>query len=149
MPLFETKFTPTPAPGAWDNAAASLFFERQNSNHHEAVPQEAEGELAVDVLETTDELIILATVAGAKPENIQLHLHNDFLTIRGHREPPVTGAVEFFYQECFWGKFSRTIVLPVDVRPEMAASEYKNGVLTIRLPKSRPAGAIPIMVIEE
>jgi HSP20 family protein len=142
----DAKFKPTAA-NAWDNAAASLFFE--SSAEASPVPEQTEGELAVDVLETSEELIIVATIAGARVENIQLHLHNDFLTIRGHRDPPVSGAVDFFYQECFWGKFSRTIVLPVDVRPELATSEYRNGVLLIRLPKSRPAGAIPIMVIEE
>lgn len=109
----------------------------------------SEGELAVDVLETAEELIVVATMAGTRAEDIELHLHNDFLTIRGRREPPIEGPANYFYQECFWGRFSRTIVLPTDVRAELARSEYKNGILAIHLPKSRPAGAIPIMVIEE
>lgn len=113
-------------------------------------PGGAEGQLSVDVLETETELIVLATMAGTKPEDIELHLHNDFLTIRGRRHSPVPPGSRYFYQECFWGTFSRTIVLPVDVRGSEVNSEYRQGILTIRLPKARPMrGAIPIMVVEE
>ena len=109
---------------------------------------ESEGQLAVDVAQTQDELIVVATIAGTSPDKIELHLHNDLLTIRGERSSPVENA-EHFYQECYWGKFSRTIVLPVDIRPEMAAAEYKNGVLTIRLAKSKTYNEIPILIVED
>ncbi|MSU75139.1 MAG: Hsp20/alpha crystallin family protein [Candidatus Magasanikbacteria bacterium] len=113
-------------------------------------PNGAEGQLSVDVAETETELIIVATMAGTKPENIELHLHNDFLTIRGRRQSPVSASEHYFYQECFWGTFSRTIVLPVDVLGSEAQSEYARGILTIRLPKaSHMRGNIPIMVVEE
>lgn len=110
---------------------------------------DAEGQLSVDVLETEDRLIVVATMAGTRPEDISLHLHNDFLTIRGRRISPINVPAHYFYEECFWGSFSRTIVLPVDVKSELAESEYKNGVLTIRLPKAGPKKKIPILVIEE
>lgn len=109
----------------------------------------AEGQLAVDVLETAEEVVIVATMAGTRPEDIELHLHNDFLTIRGKRISPVDNPSECFTKECYWGRFSRTIVLPVDVKGEMASSEYKHGVLTIRLPKARKNSSIPITVVEE
>ena len=108
-----------------------------------------EGQLSVDVLETEEELIIVATMAGTKPEDIELHLHNDFLTIRGKRQAPVANAANYFYQECYWGKFSRTIVLPVDVKGELAGSEYRNGVLTVHLPKIKVSNSIPILVVED
>ena len=111
-------------------------------------PEQEEGQLAVDVLETDETLLIVAPMAGTKPADIELHLHNDLLTIRGQREIPAE-ADEFFYQECFWGNFSRTIVLPVDVRSELAQAEYKNGVLTIQLPKVKARTAIPILVVDE
>lgn len=110
---------------------------------------ESEGQLSVDVLETEEMLIIVATMAGTKPEDISLHLHNDFLTIRGRRSSPFVGAAHYFYEECYWGKFSRTIVLPVDVKSELAESEYKNGVLMIKLPKAKTKSTIPILVVEE
>jgi HSP20 family protein len=54
----------------------------------------------------------------------------------------------FLYQECYWGGFSRTIVLPTEVKSELARAEYKYGVLTIRLPKHRHDSQIQIDVIE-
>jgi len=108
-----------------------------------------EGQLAVDVLQTNDEVIVVATMAGTKPEDINLHLHNDLVTIRGERRPPPPSAAEYFYQECYWGNFSRTIVLPVDVRSESARAEYWQGVLVIRFSKAKTDNAIPIMVVEE
>jgi HSP20 family protein len=111
--------------------------------------QEAEGQLSVDVGQDDENLIIVATMAGALAEDIELHLHNDLLTIRGARRSPLEASSQRFYEECYWGKFSRTIVLPVDVKGELAQAQYKNGVLTIRLPKARANEEIPIMVIEE
>jgi HSP20 family protein len=110
---------------------------------------ESEGKLSVDVLETENELVVIATMAGTKPEDIFLHLHNDFLTIRGSRVPNIDQPLKFYYEECYWGKFSRTIVLPTDVRGEMASSEYRNGVLTIKLPKAEIRKNIPILVIDD
>lgn len=110
----------------------------------------AEGQLAVDVAQTEDELIVIAAMAGTPPENIELHLHNDLLTIRGERKSPIGEISEHFYQECYWGKFSRSIILPVDVKVEMIQATYSNGVLIIRLPKAKQNNNdIPIMVIEE
>lgn len=108
-----------------------------------------EGQLAIDVLQTQTDLIVVAAMAGTKPENVSLHLQDDLLTIRGIREFPLFEEAETFYQECYWGRFSRTIVLPVDVRADSAEAEFKNGVLTIRLKKATTDNTIPIMVIEE
>lgn len=108
-----------------------------------------EGQLTVDVLETETELVVIATMAGTKPEDISVHLHNDFLTIRGRRSSPVALPAHYFYEECYWGAFSRTIVLPVEVKNDSVQSEYRNGVLTIKLFKARTQHSIPILVIEE
>ena len=105
--------------------------------------------MAVDVAQTADELVVVATMAGAPPEKIELHLHNDLLTIRGARYSPLPLKAEYFYQECYWGKFSRTIVLPVDIKYELTQAQYKNGILTIRLPKRQINNEIPILVVEE
>jgi len=71
------------------------------------------------------------------------------LTIRGERSSPVGVAGEHFYQECYWGKFSRSIILPINVKVEMAQAQYTNGVLVIRLPKASGGNNIPIMVVED
>ena len=108
-----------------------------------------EGQLAIDVVQTLDEVIVIAPMAGCRSENLELHLHNDVLTIRGERKPPIEKEVDYFYKECYWGKFSRTIVLPVEVKVEMARAEFKNGVLTVALPKTKIDGNIPIVVVED
>jgi HSP20 family protein len=110
---------------------------------------EEEGQLSVDVLQTVEQVIVVAALAGTRPEDLSLHLHDDLLTIRGQRSFPCTEKAEYFYQECFWGKFSRTIVLPVSVKEESARAEYKNGVLVIRLQKSRSDNTIPILIVDE
>lgn len=109
-----------------------------------------EGQLSVDVLETTEEVVILSTLAGVDIVNIEISLHNDLLTIRGSRPEPFFGEdVRYFHRECFWGKFSRTIVLPVDVKGDLAQAEYKTGVLTITIPKQSKNKRISVVVVDE
>jgi len=134
-----------PLDASGDDAGFSLFSSLKNQDGQHA----AEGQLAVDVAQTSDELIVMAAMAGTPADSIELHLHNDLLTVRGERKSPIDTSAEHFYQECYWGKFSRSIVLPVDVKSEMIQATYSNGVLIIRLPKASQNRDIPIMVIEE
>lgn len=112
--------------------------------------ESSEGQLAVDVAQTEDKLVIVATIAGAKPEDVTVNINNDVLTIRGKRESDVEiKKDDYFYRECYWGKFSRTIVLPVDVLTDEAQATFKNGLLTIVIPKESSKKDVPIKVIEE
>lgn len=131
-----------------DSPIGNLPFLSANQNGA-SLTDHIEGQLSVDVLQTPGEIIVVAPMAGTPPGSIELHLHNDLLTIRGERTITAPLEAEYFYEECYWGKFSRTIVLPVEVRPELARSEYKNGVLTIQLPKAVADRQIPIMVVED
>ena len=98
--------------------------------------EEAEGQLTVDVYQTPSEIIIQSTVAGVAPDDLDIAITNDSVTIKGRREKSEKIKDEdYFYQECYWGKFSRTIILPQEVDAENASAGMKNGVLTIRLPK--------------
>ena len=108
-----------------------------------------EGQLAVDVAETGKEIIAVSTVAGADTDKIEVYIHNDLLTIRGTRVTPVPAGANHFHNECYWGKFSRTIILPTEVRYELAQAQYKNGVLMVRLPKRAQKNEIPILVVDE
>jgi len=109
-----------------------------------------EGQLAVDVAQTDKAIIITSTVAGVKPEDLTININNDLLTIRGRREREIEVKEEdYFYKECYWGSFSRTIVLPVDVLTDEAEATFKNGVLTIVLPKEASKKEIKIKVVEE
>ena len=98
---------------------------------------ENDGQLTIDMYQTDGEIVIKSTIAGVKPEDLDVAINNDMITVRGERslEEEVSGD-NFYYQECYWGSFSRSIVLPVDVLPEKAEAALKNGILTIRLPKA-------------
>ena len=94
------------------------------------------GQLAIDVYQTDNELVIQSTIAGVKPEDLDISIEADAVLIRGKRDyPPETSEKNYFYQECYWGPFSRQIILPEETDPNQAEASMKEGVLTIRIPK--------------
>lgn len=114
----------------------------------EETPQE-EGQLAVDVFQTDNEIIIQSTIAGVKAENLDIMIQNDMVNIKGERKKEIeVDPQNYFYQECYWGPFSRSIVLPEEIKAEGASAELRNGVLTIRLPKVQKTKATKIRVKE-
>jgi len=100
------------------------------------VAQETEGQLAIDVYQTPDEIVVESTIAGVKGDDIDVDVTSERVTIRGERtrEESIQQG-DYYYQECFWGKFSRSVILPQEIDPDRASSSLRNGVLTIRLPK--------------
>lgn len=109
-----------------------------------------EGKLSVDVLETDKDIIVVAPVAGADYDAIEIFTHHDIITIRGQRQLPVVPKDSvYIHEECFWGPFSRTVVLPAEVKAEQARAEYKNGILTITVPKQIANTKIPVKIIED
>ncbi|HUW71960.1 MAG TPA: Hsp20/alpha crystallin family protein [Candidatus Humimicrobiaceae bacterium] len=96
---------------------------------------EAEGELAIDVYQIENEVVIQSAIAGVKPENLDIAIERDILTIRGNREKPFEESGDYFTQECYWGPFSREVVMPVEVDPERVEATMKDGILTIKIPK--------------
>lgn len=97
---------------------------------------EPEGQLTIDVYQTPADIVVESAIAGVRPEDIDIHVTNDSITIRGerHREKEA-GSEDYFYQECYWGRFSRSVILPQEVDPESASVTFKNGILRVRLPK--------------
>lgn len=99
---------------------------------------EEEGQLSVDVYQDKSNIIIKSTIAGVEPEDIDITFDNDMITVRGKRKKDLTvDEGDYFYQECYWGSFSRSIILPVEVQEEKIKATIKNGVLTITLPKAK------------
>ncbi len=95
-----------------------------------------EAELTVDVYQTPREIIVQTMVAGVKPEDLELTITRDMLTIRGERaESRVISEDDYFTKELYWGKFSRAISLPAEVEPEEVEAIEKHGLLTIKLQK--------------
>ena len=92
--------------------------------------------MAIDVYETAEEIIIKSTMAGVKPEDIDIAINNDMLTIRGKREEEENIREEnYLYKECYWGSFSRSIILPTEIDNKNIDAELENGVLTVTLKK--------------
>ena len=115
---------------------------------NEELPQE-EGQLAVDVFQTDNEIVIQSTIAGVKAEDLEITVQNDMVSIRGERKKETeVNPQDYFYQECYWGPFSRSIVLPEEIKTEGIKAELKNGVLTLRLAKIQKSKATKIKVKE-
>ncbi len=104
---------------------------------NEAEPIEtAEGELTVDVYQTNDAIIVQAMVAGVSSEDLSVSVTREMVTIRGKRDAPKGVTPDnYFFQELYWGSFSRTILLPTEVEPEETEATEKHGLLTVKLPK--------------
>jgi HSP20 family protein len=111
---------------------------------------EEEGQLTVDVFQTPEEFVIKSTVAGVNAEDLDIDIRDDMVTIRGFRKKDEEVAEEdYLYQECFWGAFSRTVILPETIDAGRAKASLKNGILTIRLPKLSRTSQKKVAIVEE
>ncbi len=109
-----------------------------------------EGQLSIDVYQTPKAIIVKSTIAGVKPEDIDISINNDMLTIRGKREiKEEIKEEDYLYRECYWGSFSRSIILPVEIEAEKVEAELENGVLTVILPKAKASKQISVKVKEK
>jgi len=143
------KKRPTSAEGK--NVLDRILGNSAGEHNFFAEPQvHFEGQLAIDMGETKDDLVIVSTIAGASPEDISINIDGDTLTIRGQRDSTFEGSEhDYFYKECYWGWFSRSIVLPVDVKKDEAQADFHNGLLTITVPKAKTTKSVPIHIVEE
>ncbi len=112
---------------------------------------ETEGQLLLDVFADQKNIYIKSAIAGVKPQDLEISLNNDMLTIRGTRQAQAVADddIDYFYQECHWGSFSRSIILPVEVKTDEISAVLKNGVLTITLPKTIRRTNIPIQIKQD
>ncbi len=99
-----------------------------------------EGALNIDMYQTKDNVIIKSTIAGVRPEDIDITVANDMVSIKGSRQKEENVAQEdYFYQECYWGNFSRSVIVPVDIDSESIEADLKDGILTVIIPKAAKA----------
>ena len=95
---------------------------------------------AMDVYEEKDNVVVEATLAGIKPEDVEINVHDDVLTLEGKRE--VSSEIEeknYYRKEVRSGSFNRSVVLPAPVKADKAEANFENGLLKIRLPKQSEA----------
>ena len=124
--------------GGRENEPANLTIGKPTGprDDHWIKEDTEEGELAVDVFQTPTEIVVKAMIGGVRPEDLNISITREMVTIKGKREETeaVTGT-DYFQQELYWGSFSKTILLPAEVEPEEAEAVERHGLLTIRLPK--------------
>jgi HSP20 family protein len=142
----KVKKTPA-ADDYFDKLAAATTEQREKSGWTE---EDFGGQLAVDVYQTKHAIVIRAAIAGVSAEDIDISVNNDMVTIKGMRQVnDEVDASDYLYQECYWGGFSRTIILPVEVKADKVNASLKNGILRVTLPKLEKAAAGPITVVDE
>lgn len=112
----------------------------QGDQREEDWMSDYEGALNIDMYQTKDNVIIKSTIAGVRPEDIDITVANDMVTIKGERvKEEKIAQDDYFYQECYWGGFSRSVIVPVDIDSESIEADYKDGILTIIIPKAAKA----------
>jgi HSP20 family protein len=128
---------------------------KQNQEHNTSANEKwldedySEGQLSIDVYETNKKIYIKSTMAGTKPENLNISLHNDMLTIKGRRDlnlPEELSNENSIYRECYWGPFSRTIILPTEIDEDKIDAVLEDGILTITLIKLKKTDKIEVKV---
>lgn len=105
----------------------------------------SEGQLLVDVYDRPDAIVVRSLMAGVHAEDLEISLNGDMLTIRGTRQETETIADDqFFARECYWGSFSRSIIIPTQIQQDKIKAFSKNGVVVIILPKVIQSDGISI-----
>ncbi len=117
------------------------------AGQHEEWLSDFEGQLNIDMYQTKDNVIVKSTIAGVRPEDIDITVANDMLTIKGaRRREEQVSEDDYFYQECYWGNFSRSVIIPVDIDSEHIEADLKDGILTVVVPKAAKAKTKKIKV---
>lgn len=111
-------------------------FDEESEWHNDGGHEQQEGELPVDMYQTGDAIVIRALVAGVSPDDLDIAITRDMVTIKGMREEyQESSDDDYYHRELFWGSFSRTLLLPEEILIDEADAQEKHGLLEIRLPK--------------
>jgi HSP20 family molecular chaperone IbpA len=95
------------------------------------------GELVVDVFETSADFVVSAAIAGIQIKDLDISLEKDMMVIKGNRcDPHDKTDKKYYYQECYWGPFSRKIILPDNVDIDKADAQIDKGILTVKIPRN-------------
>ena len=107
----------------------------------------AEGALSVDMYETDDAVVVKSAIPGVDPDDLEISITGDVLTIKGETKAEEDVEEEnYIYRERRYGSFCRSLAIPIPVVADEAEAEFENGVLTLRLPKAEEIKAKPIKV---
>lgn len=119
------------------------WFNNQDGNKEE-------GQLTIDVYQIKDCIIIKSIIGGVVSEDLDISVTGDMVTIKGKRaNADEVKPDDYYYQECFWGNFSRSVILPCDIKTDEVEATMKNGILTVKLPKIEKNSSIKVKVLAE
>ncbi len=114
----------------------TLVHQQDESDSWLDEESDKDGELTVDVYQTPDMIIVKSMIAGVRPEDLDVTITRDLITVRGKREAErVEDDGDYFVRELYWGSFSRTIELPQEIDVDEAEAVEKHGLLILKLPK--------------
>ena len=117
---------------------ASKVIEKTDVSNLSQSP-EGFGQLPIDILENEKEILVMTPIAGVDLDQTEIIITNDVLTIRGERQTDLSGFEfkkrDYYVQECFWGRFSRSVILPANVDSNKIEAFQRDHVLYIRIPK--------------
>ncbi len=118
---------------------ASKDIEVMEKSNEISQSPEGFGQLPIDILENEKEILIITPIAGVNLDTTEVIITNDVLTIRGERQTDLSDFKfkerDYYVQECFWGRFSRSVILPPNADIEKIAASQKDHVLYIKIPK--------------
>ena len=93
--------------------------------------------MSIDMYQTKDDVVVKAALSGVKPEEVDITITGDTLTIKGeHKEEEETKEKNYLYREFRYGNFSRSVTLPVEVKGDKADASFEDGLLMVTMPKS-------------
>ncbi len=119
-----------------DDYESNSAYQEESEWPGHNLEEEQEGELPVDMYHTPDSIVIRALVAGVTPDDLDISITRDMVTIKGRREENRESPDEdYYHRELFWGGFTRTILLPEEILIDEADAKEKYGLLEIILPK--------------
>lgn len=120
----------------WEDEKPEPAVQRPESIKSFVEEETQEGQLGVDVYQTRDEIVVKTMIAGVRPDDLEITITRDVVSIKGKREEAKTAVSEdYVHRELYWGAFTRTITLPQEIDPELAEAIERHGLLVIRLPK--------------
>ena len=138
---------PVDTPVYTQNAVTEQIYEEEVADDDWDEDEDIPGQLAVDVYETADKLIIKARTAGIERKDLDVSISDNILTISGVLSGSEDDKVtQWHIQECYWGEFSRTIALPVQVKEDGVEAVLKDGVLTISFEKEKTEAKKRILI---
>ena len=106
------------------------------SNSDNDLTEEEVGELTIDMYQTPETVVVKTMTAGVKPEDLDISISRDSITIKGHRESSrEVNEEDYFHRELYWGTFSRTLALPAEVDVENSQAVEKHGLVIVTMPK--------------